>query len=107
MPEPIRVVSEPPTLDSNVHGYWLTALFSIALRTLFAWVIIAILIPQFGITYWMVYLGIVGVNAVRGPEPYALAHAANRLARSRRSSSDITPSVEANDRATLIARSMV
>lgn len=107
MSAPQRVIVEPPRLDPDAKGYFLSALTGVALRTLIAWGVIAILIPQFGITYWMVYLGIVGLNAVRGPEPYSLVHTLNGVARVRRSSGRSLTSSGAQDDALLHARSKV
>lgn len=81
---PQSVVIEPPRLDPDAKGILLSALISIALRTLLVWAAIAILFPGFGITYWMVYVAIVGIAALKGPRPYALIHSANRVSRARR-----------------------
>lgn len=104
---PQTVVIEPPRLDPEAKGYGLTLLMSIAGRTLILWGVIAILIPQFGITYWMTYLILVGVAILRGPGKYTLIHAANRTARDARTKRLATFTTKASDETQLRARSAV
>ena len=98
------VVIEPPRLDPDAKGVLFSALILVALRTLLVWAAIAILIPGFGITYWMVYVAIVGISALKGSQPYALTHSANRVARERREKSLAKGGNSADD-ALLMARS--
>lgn len=105
MQTPQTVIVEPPSLDPDVKSYWLSALTIVALRTLIVWAAIAILIPEFGITYWMVYVGLVGFAALRGPGRYALVHSANRVARTNRLKRLATFTRNASDDALLHARS--
>lgn len=101
---PQPVVIEPPTLDPDAKGYLLSALVNMALRTLILWGVIAILIPQFGITYWMVYLILVASHTLRGPGEYALMHSMNRAARKRRKGTLGAKFVAASDDTILRAR---
>lgn len=104
---PQTVIVEPPRLDPDVKGYPITALLSLALRTLILWAVIAILIPGYGITYWMTALIIIGFNALRGPGQYALLNSANRVARSNREKRLAAFTVPGSDEAKLRARSAV
>lgn len=102
---PQTVVVEPPRLDPEAKGYTLTVLLSIALRTLILWAAIAILIPGYGITYWMTYLIIIGFNALRGPGQYAVINAVNRVARSDQEKRLGKYATQGSDEAKLRARS--
>ena len=78
------VVIESPTLDKGVKGYSFAALFLLAFRTLIVWGAIAILIPWFGIAYWMVLVALIGLSALVGPPRYALVESMNRASRAAR-----------------------
>lgn len=82
--EPTTVVIDSPTLDKDVKGYALTAFFLLCLRALIVWATIAILIPWFGIAYWMVFVALIGLNSLVGPPRYALMLTLNRQARAAR-----------------------
>lgn len=99
------VVIEPPALDQDAKGYMLSTLMFLAMRTLLIWGAIAILIPGFGITFWMVLVALVGLNALRGPGRYALVHSTNRVARTKRATSLISAPKKASDDILLVSRS--